>query len=37
MGLVKKNAILLVDYTNTLRARGMLAEGGHYCRRDRCG
>jgi len=23
MGLVKKNAILLVDYTNTLRARGM--------------
>jgi len=23
MGLVKKNAILLIDYTNTLRARGM--------------
>lgn len=23
MGLVKKNAILLVDYTNTLRSRGM--------------
>jgi HAE1 family hydrophobic/amphiphilic exporter-1 len=23
MGLVKKNAILLVDYTNTLRERGM--------------
>ena len=23
MGLVKKNAILLVDYTNTLRGRGM--------------
>ncbi len=23
MGLVKKNAILLVDYTNTLRAKGM--------------
>jgi HAE1 family hydrophobic/amphiphilic exporter-1 len=23
MGLVKKNAILIVDYTNTLRARGM--------------
>ena len=23
MGLVKKNSILLVDYTNTLRARGM--------------
>ena len=23
MGLVKKNAILLVDYTNTLRARGI--------------
>lgn len=34
MGLVKKNAILLVDYTNTLRARGMerkeaILEAGH--------
>ena len=28
MGLVKKNAILLVDYTNTLRQRGLGEEGG---------
>ena len=35
MGIVGKNAILVVDYTNTLRKRGMIAAGGAGDRRAR--
>ena len=37
MGLVTKNAILLVDYTNQLRARRAEREGRAAQGRDRCG
>ena len=37
MGIVMKNGILLVDYTNTLRARGRVARARPCSRRARCG
>ena len=36
MGLVMKNGILLVDYINQLRGRGLGARRGHRCRPARC-